>query len=140
MNSWESTKGKIVKNISNLYDVLIDNKIITCKPRGKFKNMNITPLVGDNCLIDIDNNYIMEILPRKNELKRPHVANCDIALIITSCKEPTLSLNLLDKEISLITLNNVEPVIVFTKLDLLNQEELKEIDKLRRYYSKYYKV
>ena len=135
MSSWETNKGKIIKNISNSYDVLINDKIITCTPRGKFKNLNITPLVGDNVLIDIDNKYIMDILPRENELIRPRVANCDIALIITSCKEPNLSLNLLDKEISLITLSDVEPVIIFTKLDLLNDNELDNIDKLKKYYS-----
>ena len=96
MNSWEQTKGKIIKNISNSYDVLVDDKVITCTPRGKFKNLNITPLVGANVLVDIDNKYIMDVLPRNNELIRPRVANCDIALIITSCKEPDLSLNLLD--------------------------------------------
>lgn len=126
--------GKIVKNISNSYDVLIDNQIITCHARGKFKNINLTPLVGDNVVIDINNKYILDILPRKNELERPRVANCDVALIITSCKEPDLSLNLLDKQISLITLSNVEPVIIFTKLDLLKKEELKEISMLKEYY------
>ena len=128
--------GKIVKNISNSYDVLIDDKVITCKPRGKFKKDNLTPLVGDNVYVDVDNNYIMDILPRKNELIRPRVANCDIALIITSCKEPDLSLNLLDKEISLVTLSNVEPVIIFTKIDLLNDKEMEYIDSLKKYYKR----
>ena len=53
-------QGKIVKNISNLYDVLVGNTIYHAKARGKFKNMNITPLVGDEVKIDIEKNYIME--------------------------------------------------------------------------------
>ena len=58
MNSWEQTRGKIIKNISNSYDVLVDDNVISCTPRGKFKNLNITPLVGDNVLVDIDNNIL----------------------------------------------------------------------------------
>ena len=76
-------QGKIVKNISNLYSVLVNNKIYNCKPRGKFRNLNITPLVGDEVIIDEENNYILDILPRKNELNRPFIANVDIALILT---------------------------------------------------------
>lgn len=129
-------QGKIVKNISNLYDVLVGNTIYHAKARGKFKNMNITPLVGDEVKIDIEKNYIMEILPRYNCLDRPRVSNVDIALIITSCKEPNISLNLLDKEITSIVLNNIEPVIVFSKLDLLNPTEINTIETLKSYYQK----
>ena len=129
-------QGKIVKNISNLYDVLVGNTIYHAKARGKFKNMNITPLVGDEVKIDIEKNYIMEILPRYNCLDRPRVSNVDIALIITSCKEPNISLNLLDKEITSIVLNNIEPVIVFSKLDLLNSTEINTIETLKSYYQK----
>lgn len=127
-------QGKIIKNISNTYDVLVDNKIYHTKARGKFKNLSIIPLVGDEVIIDIDKNYIMEILPRHNYLDRPKVSNIDIALIITSCKEPSISLNLLDKEISSIELSNIEPVIVLTKIDLLNNNELKKINILKKYY------
>ena len=88
-------QGKIIKNISNLYSVLADNKIYDCKPRGKFRNLNITPLVGDEVIIDEKNNYILDILPRKNELNRPYIANVDIALILTSLRTPELSLFLL---------------------------------------------
>ena len=129
-------QGKIIKNISNLYDVLVDNTIYHAKARGKFKNMNITPLVGDEVIIDADKSYIMDILPRQNCLDRPRVSNVDIALIITSCKEPNISLNLLDKEITSIVLNDIEPVLVFSKLDLLNKNELQEINNLKESYQK----
>lgn len=129
-----NNKGLIVKNIANLYDIQIEKEIITCKPRGKFRNENITPLVGDYVKIDKENKYILEIEPRKNELKRPHCANLDVAIIVTSLKEPNLSLNLLDKTISLIELSNIEPVIVFTKKDLLNNEEMNNIGIIFKYY------
>ena len=129
-------QGKIIKNISNLYDVLVDNTIYHAKARGKFRNINLTPLVGDNVVIDTAKSYIMDILPRQNCLDRPRVSNVDIALIITSCKEPNISLNLLDKEITSIVLNNIEPVLVFSKSDLLNAKELEEINHIKDYYQK----
>ena len=129
-------QGKIIKNISNQYDVLVDNTIYHAKARGKFRNINLTPLVGDNVVIDTAKSYIMDILPRQNCLDRPRVSNVDIALIITSCKEPNISLNLLDKEITSIVLNNIEPVLVFTKSDLLNDKELEEINHIKEYYHK----
>lgn len=127
-------EGIIIKNISNDYVVLCKNGEYTCKPRGKFRNDKITPLVGDNVVIDPDNKYILEIKPRKNMLIRPSVANIDQALIATSVKEPDFSTNLLDKLLVVITYNNIESIICLTKLDLLNDSELKEIKKYIEYY------
>ena len=128
--------GKIIKQISNDYTVKLDNEIVVCKARGKFRKMGITPLVGDNVVIDKENNYIMEILERKNELERPSVANIDQAVIVTSVKIPDFSSNLLDKLHNVIEFNNIKPIICFTKLDLLNEEELKEIRDIQAYYKK----
>lgn len=127
-------EGIIIKNISNDYVVLCKNGEYTCKPRGKFRNNKIIPLVGDTVVIDPDNKYILDIKPRKNMLIRPSVANIDQALIVTSVKEPDFSTNLLDKLLVVITYNNIEPVICLTKLDLLNEGELKEIKKYIKYY------
>jgi len=126
--------GRIIKQISNDYSVKLDNRIIICKPRGKFRKLGITPLVGDNVKVDIDNNYILEILPRKNELERPSVSNIDQAVIVTSVKIPDFSSNLLDKLLTIIEFNNIKPIICFTKLDLLNSNELEEIRKIQNYY------
>ena len=127
-------EGIIIKNISNDYVVLCKNGEYTCKPRGKFRNNKIIPLVGDIVVIDPDNKYILDIKPRKNKLIRPSVANIDQALIVTSVKEPDFSTNLLDKLLVVITYNNIEPIICLTKLDLLNDGELKEIKKYIEYY------
>lgn len=124
-------EGRIIKNISNDYVVKIDNELYTCKPRGKFRISNLTPLVGD--IVEIDNNYIIDIKKRKNSLIRPSVSNIDKAIIVTSVK-PKLDTNLLDKLLVLTMYNNIEPVICFTKLDLLNLEELKEINSIINYY------
>ena len=128
-------EGSIVKIISDTYSVKVGSGIYQCKARGKFRNDKITPVVGDRCIIDCKNGVIMEILERKNSLERPLVANVDIAVIVTSVKKPDISLNLLDKMISIVTINNIEPIICFTKLDLASKAELKEIKKLIKYYN-----
>lgn len=126
-------QGKIIKQISNDYTVLVDNKKIVCKARGKFRNLSLTPLVGDEVIIN-DENYILEILKRKNELNRPSVSNIDEAIIITSLKHPDFSSNLLDKLITVIEYNNIKPIIIFTKKDLLNKEEYKNLETYINYY------
>lgn len=126
--------GKIIKQISNDYTVKVDNLTYICKPRGKFRKLDITPLVGDNVNIDIENKYILDILDRKNELTRPSVANVDQVVIVTSVKIPDFSSNLLDKLLNIIEFNNIKPIICFTKLDLLDEEDKKEIFKIEEYY------
>ena len=126
--------GIIIKNISNDYTVNCNNTHYICKPRGKFRINNQTPLVGDIVTIDEKNNYILDIKKRKNELIRPSVANIDIAVIVTSVKEPDFDSNLLDKQLTIISYNNIIPVIYFTKLDLLNDNQKKEMNKIINYY------
>ena len=128
-------EGKIIKIISNDYTVLSNNSNYVCKSRGKFRNVNITPLVGDEVVFDELNNYILEVKKRKNELLRPPVSNIDNALIITNVK-PTFNTNLLDKLLCIVEFNNIKPIICFTKLDLLNEEELNDIKKYMDYYKK----
>ncbi len=128
--------GKIIKIVSNLYTVLVEGDLYDCRARGKFRKDAVTPLVGDFVVIDTENAYILEIKKRKNELARPMIANVDAALVLTSVKEPDLSLNLLDKELAAISHEGIEPIIVLSKMDLLNSKELAKIKKLIKYYKK----
>lgn len=132
--------GRIIKNISNDYTVLADKEYV-CKVRGKIRNLKIIPKVGDKVIFDKNNNYITDILERKNSLTRPPICNVDKAFIITSVKEPDFSSNLLDKLLCVIEFNNIEPIIIFTKMDLLNEVERKKINIYFNYYKKIgYKV
>lgn len=122
--------NRIIKIISNDYTVEFDNKEKrVCKVRGVFRNKNITPLAGDYCLVNKDN-IIEEILDRKNSLLRPPVANIDIAIVVTSIVKPDFSSKLLDKLLTVIEFNNIEPVICFTKLDLTDLN----ISSCKKYY------
>lgn len=127
-------EGTIVKILSNLYTVNINGKTYDCHARGKFRKDKLTPRVGDIVEIDIENNYILNIKERKNVFDRPMISNIDAAIIVTSVKKPNLSLNLLDKQLTIIISKKVEPIIVLTKLDLLERKEKKEIKKLIKYY------
>jgi len=129
-------RGTIVKNISNAYTVLCDDKNYICRPRGKFRQERITPLVGDKVEFDETQNYLLQILPRQNVLQRPAVANVDVALIVTSLLHPDFSSLLLDKEITCVKIAQIEPVICFTKEDLLTEEERKRFQGIRDYYEK----
>lgn len=134
MNGTNILEGKIIKQLSNSYTVLSNNVTYDCHARGKFRHDKISPLVGDYVSFDSNNNYILDIKERINYLDRPSVANIDIALIITSIKEPDLSLNLLDKLILVIKSKNIEPVICITKMDLVSIFKRKKYKKIFNYY------
>lgn len=131
--------GRVIKLISNKWTVEAEGRLYECSSIGKFKYLKVTPIVGDLVEFDASNNLITRILPRKNELIRPPVANVDQAIILTSCKQPEFSSNLLDKMLVIIEYNNIKPIICFTKYDLL--DNTKRIDEVISYYKKIgYKV
>ena len=127
-------KGLVIKNISDIFTVLVNDEIIECKPRGKMRNNKQIPLVGDFVFIDKNNKTIEEILPRKNEILRPHVANITKGIIVTSLKHPDFSTNLLDKLLVELEINHIKPIILITKKDLLTDIEFKDIKPILDYY------
>lgn len=129
-------KGQIVKISSDLHFVSCDDEIFPCKCRGIFRKEHIIPVVGDYVLFSKEKKLIEEILPRKNIFQRPKVSNIDRAFLITSLKLPDFSLNLLDKFLILMEINNVEPIICITKSDLVSEEELNNINMVLDYYRK----
>lgn len=124
--------GRVIKQISNKWTVDVEGTYYECACTGKIKYLNLSPLVGDMVEIDENNSIIKKILPRKNELIRPPIANIDKAIVLTSCKEPNFSSNLLDKMLTVIEYNNIKPVICITKYDLLEDKE--EMDEIIDYY------
>ena len=132
--------GRIVKIISNSYSVSSKDKIYNCIPRGKFRYEGLTPLVGDIVKFDEKNNYILDVLKRKNSLIRPSVANIDQLIILVSLKKPDFDAYLLDKLLILAEFNNIKPVICLSKLDLLTDEEIDELRPIINYYRNMYTV
>ena len=84
-------EGIIIGNISNTYKIETIETTYIAHARGKFKNQDIKPLVGDRVeieVIDEEKNeaIIEEIKTRKNEIKRPKIANIDQIVFIISTK------------------------------------------------------
>ena len=127
--------GRIVKIISNTYTVSCNGEKYECIPRGKFRYIKTSPKVGDIVEFNKDTLTIDSIEPRFNELKRPDVANIDIAIIVTSLIRPDFSSYLLDKMIANVVLKDIKPIIVLTKADLLSDEELNEFKPIIDYYN-----
>ena len=122
--------GQIRKALSGYYYVYDNGELIQCRGRGVFRNRGESPLVGD--FVDYDKEdqsegYVMKIHERKNELVRPPIANIDQAILVFSVKEPTFSTTLLDRFLVVLESFYVKPIIVLTKMDLLTEQGLKEL-------------
>ena len=123
--------GKIIKGIGGFYYVDTEKGLYECRARGIFRKNKITPLVGDRVsisVVDEENKkgVVEEIEKRDTELVRPPIANVDKALIVFAIKNPSPNLSLLDRFIVLAEKENLEIVIVFTKVDLDADGELLE--------------
>ncbi len=120
-------RGVIVKGIGGLYYVDVDEKIIECKARGKFRHTGITPMIGDEVLVDQEENessVITKIFERKNQLLRPVVSNVTQAFVVVSSKNPDLNLSLLYKLLLLCEYNNVLPIVCFNKMDIDSENSM----------------
>lgn len=126
--------GLIIRQISNQYQVYTDeNEVIDCVAMGKLR-LSSSPKVGDIVKYCVYESQIgiEEVLPRKNDLIRPSIANVDQAIILMSSVEPNFSTKLLDRLIAMIEYFDITPVIVFTKMDLISDELDHEIHKYRK--------
>lgn len=126
-------KGRIVKGIAGFYYIETDDtNIYECKAKGIFRKDNIKPLVGDMVSIDIIDEdkklgNIIEILPRKNSLIRPPVANVDQAVILFAIVKPDPNYNLLDRFLIMMRQQNLPVIICFNKQDIASKEEQQEL-------------
>jgi len=130
-------EGKIIKLNKNIFTVRTnDGTLYECLTRGKLRHESVSPIVGDNVEIDIQTKTIEKVLKRKNELVRPQVSNIDKLIIVTSTHIPAFSTYLIDKFLVIAYKNNIEPVVVLTKLDKLSFKEKLNIRKYIKYYKK----
>ena len=120
-----TAEGLIIKAISGAFYVQTPDAILPCKARGIFRKRGIAPVAGDRVRIEDDN--IVEILPRKNELVRPKAANIDLALMTVSTVRPVPNTYVLDKLITVCEFKQIEPVIILTKTDLKTDDTFTDI-------------
>ncbi len=113
--------GLILQSIGGFYYVETADAVYECKARGAFRKEHITPLSGDCVTITVQadgTGILEEILPRRNALVRPPVANLDCLAIVASVADPKPNLQLLDKLIAIAEDAAIEPIVVITKSDL----------------------
>lgn len=126
-------QGKIVKGISGFYYVhVVESGIYECKAKGIFRQQKMKPLVGDDVEIDIiseekKTGNVAAILPRKNALIRPAVANVDQALLIFAAASPNPNFNLLGRFLVMMGRQDVPVILCFNKCDLITEEQQQEI-------------
>ena len=126
-------QGKIVKGIAGFYYVhVVESGVYECKAKGIFRKDGVKPLVGDNVEIEILDEKDMEgnitqILPRKNELIRPAVANIDQALVVFAVTKPKPHFNLLDRFLVMMESREVSVILCFNKTDIAEDPEIAEL-------------
>lgn len=109
----------ITRIVSNRYSVYFEGEFIIATAMGKLR-LGDKPIVGDHVHIEeLDGKWVIQqVLPRRNQLIRPLVANVDQALIVMSAKEPDFSFTLVNRLIFLVSLQNINPIIIVSKGDL----------------------
>lgn len=125
-------QGIIVENIANLYRVKVGNTIYEATARGKLKQSDIKPVVGDNVILELISEQekkavIEEIEERKIYVKRPKLANISQLVLVVSSKHPKPDLLMLDKQLAFAEYLGVNAVIVLNKIDLDKEHEFKKI-------------
>ncbi len=128
--------GKIVKGIAGFYYVhVVESGVYECKAKGIFRKDGVKPLVGDDVEMEITHEKDMEgniirILPRKNELIRPAVANIDQALVVFAVTKPRPHFNLLDRFLVMMESRHIPAVLCFNKTDIAKDPELAELKEI----------
>lgn len=134
--------GLVTKGIGGFYYIYSGEKVYRCKGEKKIKDQKQVLMVGDKVEFQLSDfkgsdGSIFKILTRKNSFIRPPISNVDIFLIFASSKNPNINWNLLDKFIIMAEMNEVVPVLCFSKMDIAD-EDFKE--KVLDIYGKNYDI
>jgi len=115
--------------VGGLYTVAVDGRTVDCRACGRFRRERITPLAGDRVTVEFQEDgsgFLTAILPRRNVLVRPPVANLDVLVIVASAAQPAPNTLVMDKLIAVAEKKEIEPVIVVNKTDLADARALEE--------------
>ncbi len=132
-------QGKIIKGIAGFYYVNCETeqglRLYECKAKGGFRKEKVKPLVGDNVILQVTSEEdmlgnVQHILPRKNMLIRPEVANVDQAVVVFAMADPNPNLNLLDRFLVMMEMQHVDTIICFNKQDIVSSAEEKRLTEI----------
>ena len=117
--------GIIIKCLGGLYTVETPDGLYECKARGVFRSKGISPCTGDK--VQIKDNVIYDVFPRKNHIIRPPLANLDLLVFVVSTVSPAPNFLLIDKFIAVAEYKGITPAVVITKTDLGESTEIRKI-------------
>jgi ribosome biogenesis GTPase len=120
-------EGIITKGVGGFYDVLTQEGMVQCRARGIFRKDSIIPMVGDWVIISVKDKAITEILPRKNQLIRPAVANIDLLGIVIAPTHPEPDYYLVDKLALSAESSQIQVLLIINKIDLVESSVVDEI-------------
>ncbi len=126
-------EGFVIKCVGGFYTVETKEGLVTCRARGRFRKEKVSPCAGDLVRISVEldgTGALTEILPRKNHLIRPPIANLEQLFVVASVVEPAVNTALIDKAVAVADLRGIRPVVVFTKADLGDPAPLLEVYRL----------
>lgn len=128
--------GIIIQSLSGFYKILAEGQEFVTKPRGNFRHQQMKPLVGDEVVFEYDVQSpqvvgrLLEIAPRHNQFIRPAVANVDVAFVVMSLVEPDFSFSLLDQYLVAVEERGITPIILLSKMDLLQEQQGSNAERL----------
>lgn len=122
-------EGRIIKALSGFYYVQTENGVVECRARGRFRKEGTSPLVGDRVSIvrEQGKGTVDTILPRRNALIRPAVANVDVLVVLASCAIPQTEPFLIDRILTIATRQDVPCLVCVNKDDLAPAAPLADI-------------
>ena len=148
-------KGLVTKSTGSWYQVLEQEtgRFYEARIRGKFKLIKTrltNPLaVGDRVEFSLEQDdvaWITKIEPRKNYLirksvnlsKEAHIiaSNIDVACFIYTLIHPETSLGFLDRFLACCEAYNIKPLILFNKMDILNEAARELVEETEALYQK----
>lgn len=128
---WNNIEGRITKGVGGFYYVNDGETIHECKACGRFRKEKIKPVAGDYVVFTQQRGqeygFIEQILPRKNLLTRPAVANLDVLVIVVSAGKPHMDFVLSDKLLIQAQKEGIRPVLCINKTET-DKREAKEIE------------
>lgn len=123
-------EGLVLRCIGGFYYVEAADAVYTCRARGAFRRQGLSPVAGDRVVISVPDSgdgTVSQVLPRRNCLVRPPVANVDVLVLVASIREPITNTLVLDKMIAVAEKQGICPLIVINKTDLGDPQPLADV-------------
>ena len=116
-------QGIILRGIGGFYYAMDDQGTVhTLRAQGKIRRERLKPKTGDRVEMtpgdDEEHGWILKILPRRNELVRPPVANIDLICIVVAAATPDPDLLLTDRLMLNARRAGIDVRLVINKSDL----------------------